>query len=108
MTETPPTLTLAEAEARSRHARERLLGTLSQVQDKLSPRTLAQDVVDNGIATVRTRPRSAIIAGAVAILFIVRKPLARLIWRGAKHATGAATASLKHRRAPRETKGYSQ
>lgn len=107
MTQTGSALTLAQAEARSRHARQRLIDTVHQVQDKLNPRTLAQDAVENGLATVRARPEATAAAAAVALLFIVRKPLAGLVWRGVRHATGAATASFKTRRAPRVTKGYS-
>jgi hypothetical protein len=99
----PPAL--AEAEARSRHARERLLGTLGQVQEKLNPIALAQDAVENVAAnvvrdtveTVRSRPRTMALAAGAAILFMARKPLGRLLWQGTKHATATVPASLKAR-----------
>ena len=107
----PPTL--AEAEARSRNARERLLGTLGQMQHKLNPMALAQDAVESvatnmmrdTVETVRARPRTMAMAAGAALLFMARKPIARLLWNGAKHATAAVPASLKARRAKRETKG---
>ncbi|MEG3179930.1 phosphatase [Sphingomonas sp. LT1P40] len=99
----PPAL--IEAEARSRSARERLFGTLDEVQVKLNPLTLAQDAVGtvanglirDGIDTVRTRPKAMTAAAGLAILFMARKPLAKLLWKGAKHATTTVPASLKAR-----------
>ena len=38
--------------------------------------------------------RAAAIFG-VAVLFMARKPLARLLWKGTKHATAAGAKSLK-------------
>jgi hypothetical protein len=100
-----PTPTLAEAEARSRHARERLLGTLGQFHEKLNPMALAQGAVENVAAnvvrdtveTVRSRPRTMALAAGAAVLFLARKPLGRLLWKGTKHATATVPASLKAR-----------
>lgn len=102
---TPPP-TLLEAEARSRNARERLMETLGQMQDKFNPMALAQgavesvavSVVRDTVKTVRSRPRTIATAAGVMALFFVRKPLARLLWKGAKHATATVPASLKAKR----------
>ncbi|HSX54327.1 MAG TPA: hypothetical protein VLG14_03440 [Sphingomonas sp.] len=96
-------VTLAEAQARSRSARQRLLGTLDEMQGRLNPVTLAQDAVENvagrllrdGVETVRARPKALAAAAGLAVLFMARKPLARLLWKGTKHATAAGAKSLK-------------
>ncbi|HEV7289916.1 hypothetical protein [Sphingomonas sp.] len=113
----PPDLT--EAEARSRNARDRLFGTLGRMQHKLNPMALAQDAVENvaigvardTVATVRANPRTVAAVAGAAVLFLARRPLARLLVGG---ATAAAKASLKKRSAtpksrakPRPTKGPS-
>jgi hypothetical protein len=108
MSDSPLPPALIEAEARSLSARTRLLGTLGQVQEKLNPLALAQDAVENVAAsvmrdtveTVRTRPKAMAAAAAVAVLFMARKPLARLLWKGGKHATAAAATSLKPKPKP--------
>ncbi|WP_343519835.1 hypothetical protein [Sphingomonas sp.] len=94
---------LLEARARSQSARQRLFGTLDEMQGKLNPVTLAQDAVEtvasglvrDGIETVRKRPKAIAAAAGLAVLFMARKPLARLLWTGAKHATAAVPKSLK-------------
>lgn len=101
MTDTLPP-SLSEAEARSRNARERLFGTLGAMQHKLNPMTLAQDAVENvaigvardTVATVRANPRTVATVAGAALLFLARKPLARLLVGG---ATAASRASLKKR-----------
>ena len=103
MTETLPNV-LTEAEARSRNARARLFGTLGRMQDKLNPMALAQDAVENvaigvardTVATVRANPRTVALVAGAAMLFLARRPLARLLLGG---ATAAAKASLKKRSA---------
>ncbi|PKP90406.1 MAG: hypothetical protein CVT77_15165 [Alphaproteobacteria bacterium HGW-Alphaproteobacteria-16] len=105
MSDRPPPPSLAEAEARSRHARARLFGTLEQVQHKLNPMALAQGAVENvaigvfrdGTRVVRERPGAIASAAALAVLFLVRRPLGRLIWRNSARATTARPASLKTR-----------
>lgn len=102
MSETLPT-ELTEAEARSRNARARLFGTLGRMQDKLNPMALAQDAVENvaigvardTVATVRANPRTVAVVAAAAMLFLARRPLARLLVGG---ATAAAKASLNKRK----------
>lgn len=94
---------LLEARVRLQSARERLFGTLDEMQTRLNPVTLAQDAVEtvasglvrDSVATVRKRPKAIAAAAGLAVLFMARKPLARLLWHGAKHATAAGTKSLK-------------
>ena len=108
MSDAPPPV-LAEARARSDNARKRLFGTLDEMQTRLNPVTLAQDAVEtvasgllrDGVETVRKRPRAIAAAAGLAVLFMARKPLARLLWRGAKHATATGARSLK-----RSKKGF--
>lgn len=96
---------LLEAQARARAARQRLFGTLDEMQGRLNPVTLAQDAVENvagrllrdGVETVRSRPKAIAAAAGIAVLFMARKPLARLLWKGTKHATAAGAKSLKSR-----------
>jgi hypothetical protein len=105
MSDTPLPPALLEAVARSRNARERLFGTLGQMQEKLNPMALAQgavesvaiNVVRDTVETVRARPRTMAVAAGAALLFMVRKPLARLLWKGARNATATVPASLKAR-----------
>lgn len=105
---TDPAIAVAEAAARSRHARERLFATLGQVQGKLNPMALAQDAVENvaigvvrdTVATVKARPRIVAAVTGAALLFAARRPLARLLGFGARRATSKAQASLKRRKSP--------
>ena len=109
MTDASPPPALIDARARSDNARQRLFGTLDEMQARLNPVTLAQDAVEtvasglvrDGIRTVRARPKAIAAAAGLAVLFMARKPLARLLWRGAKHATAAGARSLK-----RSKKGF--
>lgn len=103
MSDEPLPPELSEAQARSQNARQRLLGTLGEMQTRINPVTLAQDAVEtvatglmrDSIRTVRARPGAIAAAAGVAVLFMARKPLARWLWRGAKHATAAVPKSLK-------------
>ncbi len=96
-------VSLLEARARSQNARQRLLGTLDEMQGKLNPVTLAQDAVENvagrlmrdSVQAVRARPKAIIAAAGLAVLFMARKPLAKLLWTGTKRATAAGAKSLK-------------
>ena len=99
-------VSLVDARARSQNARQRLFGTLDEMQARLNPVTLAQDAVEtvagglvrDGIRTVRARPGTIAAAAGLAVLFMARKPLARLLWKGAKHATATGAKSLKRSR----------
>ncbi|RSY89667.1 DUF3618 domain-containing protein [Sphingomonas koreensis] len=96
-------VSLLEARARSQNARQRLLGTLDEMQGKLNPVTLAQDAVENvagrlmrdSVQAVRARPKAIAAAAGLAVLFMARKPLAKLLWSGTKRATAAGAKSLK-------------
>ena len=96
-------VSLLEAQARARSARQRLFGTLDEMQGRLNPVTLAQDAVENvagrllrdGVRTVRSRPKAIAAAAGLVVLFMARKPLARLLWSGTKRATAAGAKSLK-------------
>jgi hypothetical protein len=98
MNEAPPAL--AAAEARSIAARAQFLATLGEVKEKLNPAHLAQNAVGNvkdnvvrgTVETVRTKPATVAAVAGAAILFLARKPLARLVRPG--HATTAEPASL--------------
>ena len=104
-------VSLLEARARSQNARQRLLGTLDEMQGKLNPVTLAQDAVENvagrlmrdSVQAVRARPKAIAAAAGLAVLFMARKPLAKLLWSGTKRATAAGAKSLK-----RSKKGFSK
>lgn len=96
-------VSLLEARARSQSARQRLLGTLGDMQGRLNPVTLAQDAVENvagrlvrdSVQAVRARPKAIAAAAGLAVLFMARKPLAKLLWSGTKRATAAGAKSLK-------------
>lgn len=96
-------VSLLEARARTQSARQRLLGTLDEMQGRLNPVTLAQDAVENvagrlvrdSVQAVRARPRAIAAAAGLAVLFMARKPLAKLLWSGTKRATAAGAKSLK-------------
>ncbi|MEZ0242025.1 MAG: DUF3618 domain-containing protein [Sphingomonas sp.] len=98
---------VAAAEARIGEARERLLGTLGELQQRLRPSTLAQDAVESaahGVATVARRGANAVrkrplavaaLAGTIG-LFMARGVIGDII-KG--DATTAKPDSLKTRRA---------
>jgi len=81
---------LAVAEARSVRARQRLAGTLVEIQARLNPKALAREAAQElreageelareGLETVKRHPLTAAgMVGAVA-LFLARKPIRALI-----------------------------
>ncbi|ODP38513.1 DUF3618 domain-containing protein [Sphingomonas turrisvirgatae] len=79
-----------EARARSIAARAQFLATLDEAKHKLSPATLASNtvgsvkdnVVRGTVETVRTKPGTVAAVAGAAMLFLARKPLARLIRSG--------------------------
>lgn len=104
---------VAEAEARIGEARERLLGTLGEIQQRLRPSTLAQDAVESaahGVATfarnsadaVRKRPLAIAAVAGVIGLFMARGAIGDII-KGSD-ATPAKADSLKTRRAKGQPK----
>lgn len=96
---TLPATRLAAAEAEAAEARERLSATLSRLQVRLNPRTLAlsaaRDVADKGSAAAQAGLNTAVrnpgaVAGASALagLFLARHRIAALFRRKPKHAPG--------------------
>lgn len=84
---TDPAKRLADAERAAVEARERLSSTLTTLQTRLDPRTLARstvdDITDRGGAIAKAgvdgaRRNPAIVAGAAILagLLLVRRPLA--------------------------------
>lgn len=82
---------LARAQREAELARERMLGTLHDVQARLSPASLAEDVVDSvrdkGVRAVGLAKRYPAITAATSIglaALLARRPLRALIgrWRG--------------------------
>ena len=82
---------LHRAEAKSQQARDRLIGTLTELQQRLSPKVLmaeardefqekASELLDEGIAFAKARPGmvAVVIAGVIAWLF--RGPILRSLW----------------------------
>lgn len=103
---------VAEAEARIRQARARMLGTLGEVQQRLSPSSLAQDAVESatqsvaaavrkGTEAVRSRPL-AVAGAAGAIGLVLARGWIADIFKGRKRDETASTPkSLKPKPAPR-------
>jgi ElaB/YqjD/DUF883 family membrane-anchored ribosome-binding protein len=110
MTPNPHDVALAKAQIEI--SRQRLFGTLAQLQDRLKPANLAHDAVDSaaqGVASaarkgadvVRARPLAAAgVAGAIG-LFLARGWIGNIV-RG-KDETSGAPVGLKTERAPRAT-----
>jgi ElaB/YqjD/DUF883 family membrane-anchored ribosome-binding protein len=102
---------VAQAEARIKETRARLLGTLAEVQERFSPSSLAQDAVESatqGVATmvrkgteaVRSRPL-AVAGAAGAIGLVLARGWIGDIIKGRRHETAPAPDSLKSKPAPR-------
>ena len=99
-----PEVTALRLEAE--HRRARLMGTAHQLQDRLSPRTLASnawqgtkekgaDLAENAVNAVRSRPLAATGVVAAITMFLAREPLMDLASRlttsvGAKRKTRKA------------------
>jgi hypothetical protein len=85
---TDPAHDLAEAERRAAAARERLSGTVAQLQSRLDPRQLAREAKDAGTAAALAgvdgaRRHPGIVAGAVGAttLLLARHRLMKLFFR---------------------------
>lgn len=86
-----PKQDLFTAEAEAEQARQRLSGTVAQLQARLDPKLLAGDAKEAGLSVARAgadgaRRNPGIIAGAVAAtgLFLARHRIARLFRRKPK------------------------
>lgn len=94
---------LARAEQRSRAARARLRATAGQLRDRLRPRHLLADALDEArrigeTGTERARRHPFIVAGVIALL-------SGLVFGGRRKATAAASRSLPTERAePRRSR----
>lgn len=109
MTDTPE-ITAARMEAERRRAR--LLGTAHELQDRLSPKTLAKDawqgakekgadLAEDAVDAVRARPLAATGVVAAITMFLAREPLIDLAGR---LVDGAKGKSRKRRKPPRQAK----
>ncbi|HZB69371.1 MAG TPA: DUF3618 domain-containing protein [Sphingomicrobium sp.] len=111
MTKDTPEVAAARIEAE--RARARLMETARELQERLSPATLAQnawegakskgaDLAEDAVDAVRRRP--AIASGVVAAiaLFLAREPL---IDMAGKLADGVTSKRKTKKAAPRKTKG---
>ncbi|WP_082474825.1 DUF3618 domain-containing protein [Sphingomonas sp. Leaf343] len=83
-----PKLDLLAAEAEAALARERLSGTVSQLQAKLDPKALAEEAKDAGLSAARAgaegaRRNPGLVAGAAAAtgLLLASGPIARFFHR---------------------------
>jgi ElaB/YqjD/DUF883 family membrane-anchored ribosome-binding protein len=103
---------VAAAEARIKESRAKLLGTLGDVQQRLSPSNLAQDAVESATATVAAavrkgtdavRSRPLAVAGAAgAIGLVLARGWIADIFKGRKrNETASLPGSLKPKPAPR-------
>lgn len=81
---------IAAAEARATAARERLNGTVEQLQVQLAPRKLARDAADNvtegaqsmaraSVKTAMQHPSAVTGGAAFLVLLLCRKPLGRAL-----------------------------
>ena len=79
---------LRRAEAGSEQARARLIGTLTEIQQRLSPKTLmaeareefqqkASEMIEEGIAFAKARPGLVSLAVAGLIAWLMRGPILR-------------------------------
>lgn len=103
---------VAEAEARIKATRARMLGTLGEVQQRLSPSNLAQDAVEGAAASVATavrkgteavRSRPLAVAGAAGAIGLVlaRGWIADIFKSRKRSETASAPERSKSKRAPR-------
>lgn len=87
-----PVRHLADAEAQAAAARERLSNTVGQLQARLDPKLLAREAKEAGLQAVHTgvdnaRRNPGVVAGATGLLglFLICKPLCRMIRRRPKN-----------------------
>lgn len=109
MTDTPE---IAAARMEAERRRARLLGTAHELQDRLSPKTLARDawqgakekgadLAEDAVDAVRARPIAATGVVAAITMFLAREPLIDL---AGKLVDGAKGKSRKRRKAARQEK----
>jgi len=95
------------AEARATAARERLNGTVEQLQVQLAPKKLAREAVDSAtegaqsmarasIKTAMRNPSTVTGGAAVLILILCRRPLGRALGLIKRAPSAAQPAHLRH------------
>ena len=83
---------VTRAEHAATAARARLMTTIGEIQDRLQPRELVregvdrlrergEDLAEQTVATVRANPAATATAGGALALFLLRRPLGRLVGR---------------------------
>ena len=103
---------IAAARLQVEHSRARVMATARELQERLSPRTLARDawqgarekganLAEGAVDTVRARPLAATGVVAAIAMFLAREPLIDLVGRiagsvgGKKDARRSRTAKAK-------------
>jgi hypothetical protein len=105
-----PEVAAARAEVELR--RSRLMTTAHELQDRLSPKTLARhtwqgakekgaDLAEDAVDAVRSRPLAATGVVAAITMFLAREPLLDL---AGKLVDGAKTKTKRRRKAPQKQK----
>jgi len=105
MTDTPE---IAAARAEADRRRSRVMATAHELQERLSPKTLAKgawqgakekgaDLAENAVDAVKARPFAATGVVAAITMFLAREPLMDL---ASRLADGAKRKSRRRRRAP--------
>ena len=83
---------IAAAQARATAAREDLVATLGEIQARLQPKTLIHEgldkikergtqIADETMDAARAKPALAGTIAGAAVLFVARRPIARLLGR---------------------------
>jgi ElaB/YqjD/DUF883 family membrane-anchored ribosome-binding protein len=103
------TAEIAAARAEVNRSRSRLLATAHELQDRLSPRTLARntwegakekgaDIAENTVDAVKSRPLAATGVVAALTMFLAREPLfelaGRVVGRGKKKSQSSRKAKV--------------
>lgn len=109
MTDTPE---VAAARSEAERRRSRLMATAHELQDRLSPKTLARgawegakgkgaDLAEDAVDAVKARPIAATGVVAAITMFLAREPLMDLAGR---LVDGAKDKTRKRRKAPQKQK----
>src|SRR5688572_2506302 len=95
--------TIVQAKRNAARARSRVDTDVAALKQRLHPRTLAEDAIDNvrekkdrAVGAARRRPAITAAAGGAVALIVLRKPLKglyRLVTRRRRKANGAAPDS---------------
>ena len=96
---TDPQTDVAKATAEAQAARDKLQRDVSALQERLDPKVISRQAKDrltdtgSSVAdTVKRNPKPITGAAALVALFLVRKPLARLVRRRPKKTYSDGTA----------------